>query len=182
VSTLARAALACRRPEWLDLAVEGLAAFDAPVEAGGVRSVFSGRVYYEEYPVPPWRSRAFNGFLVSLLCLMDMARLAPGSTASRLLDDGLSSLDAALDDWDLAGWWTYTYPVPRLVATPGYHRFHIELLSLLGQLTARPRLLERAARWQRFEEQPWASSLAAVVGKAIRGRRRMARLFGAGGA
>jgi hypothetical protein len=181
-STLARASVACGRPAWLDLAVEGLAAFDVPVESGGVRSTYRGRVCFEEYPAPPWRGRCFNGFLVALLGLMDVARLAPGSAAGRLLDEGLASLDAALDDWDLGGWWSITYPVPGLVATPDYHRFHIELLALIGRLASHPRLLERAARWQRAEGRPWAPLTAAGVDKFVRGRLKLGRWLRRSGA
>ena len=100
--------------------------------------------------------------------------------ASAAFEDGISALAARLPLYDAWGWSRYDlFPHPIVhVASPFYHRLHIEQLLATNELAPDDRLQETAARWERSSRDSMARAAAVsrkVVFRVIRPRSRRVR-------
>jgi len=108
----------------------------------------------QEYPTTP-PSHVLNGWIYALWGLYDVSHVgATASTddASRAFEQGAMTLARRLPLYDvLGGWSRYDLYPHRLVhvASPFYHRLHIEQLLALERLVPGAGFAEHAARWQR---------------------------------
>jgi heparosan-N-sulfate-glucuronate 5-epimerase len=141
----------------------------------------------QEYPTNP-PAHVLNGWIFGLWGLYDLSAmgqrdLIPADLARRTssaFEDGISALAARLPQYDTWGWSRYDlFPHPIVhVASPFYHRLHIEMLRATNELAPHHRFEEMAARWERSATDP-AAKAAAVCRKAafrmIRPRGRFAR-------
>lgn len=109
----------------------------------------------EEYPTAP-HSFVLNGWIIALFGLYDVG-------ARDAFDAGVTALVARLHLYDTPiGWSRYDlYPHPLTnVASPWYHRFHIELLQTLDRLGPRPVFAETATRWHAAAGNPVTAGFA----------------------
>jgi heparosan-N-sulfate-glucuronate 5-epimerase len=141
----------------------------------------------QEYPTSP-PAHVLNGWIFGLWGLYDLSTMGQGdliradvaARASSAFEGGISALAARLPRYDTRGWSRYDlYPHPIVhVASPFYHRLHIEMLLATNELAPDHRLQEIAARWERSSRNPVAHA-AAVSRKAafrmIRPRSRRLR-------
>jgi hypothetical protein len=141
----------------------------------------------QEYPTNP-PSHVLNGWIFGLWGLYDLAAMGQadvipadlGRRTSSAFEDGISALAARLPRYDTGGWSRYDlFPHPIVhVASPFYHRLHIELLRATNELAPNHRFQQMAARWERSATDPLAQA-AAVCRKAafrmIRPRGRLVR-------
>jgi heparosan-N-sulfate-glucuronate 5-epimerase len=133
--------------------------FKVSIDKGGVQALLGSKIWFEEYAVnpPPY---TLNGFIVALLGLYDAKSHIDDPTLSHLCDEAMETLSSVLILFDAKGWSRYylaTHNVLGLtlsnLASPFYHRFHLELLKVMYALTAQKEYLTY------FET--WNSSLAA---------------------
>ena len=141
----------------------------------------------QEYPTNP-PAHVLNGWIFGLWGLYDLSAMRQGDVisadlarrSSSAFEDGISALAARLPRYDTRGWSRYDlFPHPIVhVASPFYHRLHIELLRATNQLAPNQRFEQMAARWERSATDPVAQT-AAVCRKAafrmIRPRRPFVR-------
>jgi heparosan-N-sulfate-glucuronate 5-epimerase len=138
----------------------------------------------QEYPTSP-PAHVLNGWIFGLWGLYDVAAmgergLMPADVAARAasaFDEGISALAARLPYYDAWGWSRYDlFPHPIAhVASPFYHRLHIEQLRATNELTPDPRFEEMVARWERSTENPVTQAAAVarkMVFRTIRPRHR----------
>lgn len=128
----------------------------------------------QEYPTNP-PSHVLNGWIFGLWGLYDAAAMGqrnvmPADVTARAesaFADGVAALAARLSRYDTGGWSRYDlYPHPIAhVASPFYHRLHIELLRATDELAPDYRLEEMADRWEQSSKSPLALG-AAVTRKA----------------
>ena len=141
----------------------------------------------EEYPTNP-PAHVLNGWIFGLWGLYDLSTTGPGDfisadvagRASSAFAEGTSALAAWLPRYDTRGWSRYDlFPHPIVhVASPFYHRLHIEQLLATNELAPDHRLQEMAARWERSSRDPVAHAAAVsrkVVFRMVRPRRRHER-------
>ena len=147
----------------LEAARAALVPFERDIESGGVRAYLRGAVWFEEYAVHP-PAYTLNGFIVALLGLYDAYRLAPdgASRYRRMFEDGTATLKARLAAFDAAGWSRYDLAYKavgparfRNLASPFYHRFHLELLQVMHGLTGEPTFLTYHEAWGRALDEGW---------------------------
>jgi hypothetical protein len=143
----------------------------------------------EEYPAEP-RPHVLNGWMWGLFGLYDLAHATADieqelrEEASSNFERGLESLVAELPNYETgAGWSTYDrYPHPIAnVASPFYHRLHVEMLRATARLAPEGPLagdLEATAdRWEAALSRPVtrATAVARKVGfRLVRPRGRAA--------
>lgn len=112
----------------------------------------------QEYPTSP-PSHVLNGWIYGLFGLYDLATLGqraeelPRSTVAAAEDAfrrGAAAVAARVHLYDAWGWSRYDLYPHRIVhvASPYYHRLHIELLRALNDLAPDERLLAAADRWE----------------------------------
>lgn len=138
----------------------------------------------QEYPTTP-PAHVLNGWIFGLWGLYDLSATGHGDAiptevarrASSAFEAGVSALAAWLPRYDTRGWSRYDlFPHPIVhVASPFYHRLHIEMLRATNELAPNETFEETAARWERSADHP-AAQVAAVTRKiafrVIRPRRR----------
>jgi heparosan-N-sulfate-glucuronate 5-epimerase len=132
----------------------------------------------EEGPGSP-PSHVLNGWIFSLFGLRDVAIALSEPRARELAEASTRCLLARLRDYDV-GWWTryslFPHTMPDL-AKPIYHRLHVDLMSVMHDLTGAPEFGAAAARWRSYDG-PVRRSLAVLsklpfVALEARRRRRM---------
>ena len=176
VSFLVRAARVLDRGELFDLATRTarpLLDLDSPL----VALTPDGPVL-QEYPTDP-PSHVLNGWLFSLWGLYDLAHSgrSPGGIAAEAADAfaaGSAALAARIDRYRTGLGWSlydlYPHPLPN-VASPFYHRLHVEQLRRQQELHPDPRTASVAAEWERAAHAAMPLALALSRKVAFRVRR-----------
>jgi len=173
-SLLVRIFLATGEDRFAEGAVLALGPLAVPTEEGGVRASLDGRPWPEEFPTTP-PSFVLNGGIFAIWGLYDVGVGLGDPGAAQAFAEAVETLAANIHRWD-HGWWSrydlYPHPVMNL-ASPFYHRLHIEQLRALDEIAPRPELRTIADRWERY----WASPLNRVraVSAKIRFRRAVPR-------
>jgi heparosan-N-sulfate-glucuronate 5-epimerase len=106
----------------------------------------------EEVPTEP-RTHILNGWVSALWGLLDVAIEFGDEAADAAYTQGWTCLRELLPRYD-TGWWTkYSlYPsTPSDLAKPIYHRFHIDQLRVLAQLTNERVFADTADRWEAYD-------------------------------
>lgn len=154
MSLLTRVASLTQTPSYLVAARAALGPLSQPVSSGGTLADFFGHPFYEEYPTSP-PSFTLNGYMYTLVGLVDLNAADPSSGAGSLLDQGLATLDYALPFYDLTVSTAYhlghiTNPPRPVYTIPSYHTQHVMLLRALTSI--RPDTIESfyAARWATY--------------------------------
>lgn len=131
--------------ELLTLCEGGARVFEKTVEDGGVRTVESGKVLYEEYPGYPL-PRVLDGFMFSLLGLYDLYTETREVHWLDLFNEGVGGLVSNIGLWDYRNKWSW-YGSHGYLCPPHYHKLNYLLLGLLGDLAGEKSLTRRAALW-----------------------------------
>ena len=154
MSLLTRIYRVTGKRDYLDAAVRGLRPLQIPVSRGGLRTVFLGHPFYEEYPTRP-ASLVLNGFMFTLLGLYDVARLAPHSAAHELYTSGVRSLLALLPYYDTPDGTSQYYSLLHLtdpprapqLASAHYTPIVVELVAALDSIAPHRTLAYYRDRW-----------------------------------
>jgi hypothetical protein len=154
VSVLVRAHKESGEPRYIDAARQAFAAFQLPIDQGGVAFTdSSGDLWFEEYIVSP-PTHILNGFIWALWGVHDyyLATLHPA--AQDLFSRGIRTLLHNLERYDLGFWSLYEQSGTRLpmVASAFYHRLHIVQLRVMHRLTGEEKFAQVADRWDRYTQ------------------------------
>ena len=124
-----------------------------PVAAGGALTEVDGLPFFEEYPTRP-PSLVLNGAIFALWGFHDVAEALGDRETRQWYEAGIEGLSSLLDRYDTGYWSRYDlYPHPAAnVASSAYHLLHINQLSVLGRLTARPEFDSIRERFERYRE------------------------------
>jgi hypothetical protein len=171
VSLFVRAAAVGGQAQFLDAAVRAAGPlFEPPL----LVPTADGPVL-QEYPTAP-PAHVLNGWIFALFGLYDLAATSGDERASNGFREGASTVAARVHLYDSGGWSRYDlYPHPLVhLASPWYHRLHIELLDVLNELAPDPRLVAVAARWEKSAASRAALAFAVarkVAFRLVRPRR-----------
>ena len=143
-------------------AMRALNAFFIDIKDGGVRITEAPQTWwYEEFSdtrvSPP---RVLNGFLYALVSINSVWKRTHDPRAKILLDNGIRSLKEHLPEYD-AKFWSY-YDAKRYLASPAYHRAHVDLLTKLHSATREAILDEYRRRWEGYSPGFWRRFISNV--------------------
>ena len=168
-SLLVRAFVDTGDERFAEAARRALGPLTVPSAQGGVLARLSGGAFYEEYPTQP-SSYVLNGVIFTLWGCYDVAVGLNDDRARRLFEEGVATLAAQIDRWDL-GWWSrydlFPHPLPN-VASLGYHELHVDQLTALGRIAPRSSLRDAAERFRRYAASRVDSKRALVAKVAFR--------------
>ena len=85
---------------YLEIAEKMIKSFEVLVENGGVKSMWEGTPFYEEYPDP--NSHVLNGYMFSLSGLYYAYKTTGNLQAKKLFDIGINSLKVKINQYDAA--------------------------------------------------------------------------------
>ncbi|MFQ5648938.1 MAG: D-glucuronyl C5-epimerase family protein [bacterium] len=130
-------------------------AFLHPVTQGGVAAAFQdGSLVFEEFTtqVP---SRVLNGHLFALLGIHDYACFWQEKAAKELFEVASSGLANNLSRYDTGYWNLYDLHPTRRLASPMYLKVHVQLLTILAELTGQSAFSETAEKWRGYGRNPF---------------------------
>jgi hypothetical protein len=145
ISALVRGWRLTKRPRLLELLRRAAKIFAVDVSEGGIRTRVNGSTFYTEIPGGPIPG-ILDGFLTSLLGLLDLYIETDDADVNHLLRDGIDGLKSLLPWWDYRNKWSW-YGNREYLSPPGYHWINCTLLKSLGRMTAEPVIMECAERW-----------------------------------
>lgn len=165
VSVLARAYILTKENIWIDAAGKAMSFMLRTIGDGGTLLIEGENYYFEEYPDQRGEKRSvLNGWIFSLFGLYDYLLLTDDSMVRQLFWNSAITMEKDLKDYDL-GYWS-CYDKSGRIASPAYHRLHIELLYVMADLTGREGFLTYAERWSDYQRKK-ANKGRAVIKKII---------------
>ncbi len=129
----------------------------------------------QEYPTDP-PAHVLNGWLFSLWGLYDLAQTGRSraqviGAAAEAFAAGAGALAARIECYRTVAGWSlydlYPHPLPN-VASPFYHRLHVEQLRRQQELLPDPRIAAAAVEWARSSRSAAPTALALVRKVAFR--------------
>ena len=154
-SLLVRLQRATGQGRYAAAAVSALAPMMRPASQGGVAAPLGPGRVPEEYPTDP-PSHVLNGCIFGLWGCFDVAAALGDPGATELADEGIAALADSLSRYD-TGWWSlydlFPHPLTN-VASPMYHRLHIDQLRAMSMIQSDPRFAATADRFERYAASP----------------------------
>lgn len=150
-SLLVRIHRATGERRYADAALAALAPMRTPASEGGVAANLGPGRVPEEYPTSP-ASYVLNGCIFALWGCYDVAVALTDSGADELAREGIEALADSLQLFD-TGWWSrydlFPHPLVNL-ASPVYHRLHINQLRAMALIEGDPRFEATAERFESY--------------------------------
>jgi len=138
ISTLVRYDSLFREAKALDIARKALAAYDVPIDRGGVLRVDDrGLKWYEEYACPGAGS-VLNGFIFSLIGAKEWYDYTGDPRGQEKFDSGMETLKRSIEAFELRlplMRWT-RYDNHFVIHSDKYHDLHVKQLQVLLELCA----------------------------------------------
>ena len=127
-----------KNPIDLEIAWRGIRAFQYSMENHGVRTNWSGTVWYEEEAtnntlVVQTPSHILNGMIFSMSGALYMHEFNDSAYGMQMFDDGMIAINAHAKDFDLGMWEKYSITSAR--ANPPYVGLHASLFNWLYGVT-----------------------------------------------
>ncbi len=96
--------------------------------------------FFEEYPKKSNSIHVLNGYMFSLIGLMEYNKIAKSKETERLLDEMLTTLDNIVSQYDFNGVWSF-YSLDKVsnisnhfrLAAPNYHKLHMILSKKISK-------------------------------------------------
>jgi hypothetical protein len=150
-SLLMRVYVASGEDLFAEAALLALRPLGIPQAAGGLRTKFGSGFFLEEYPTDP-PSHVLNGGIFALWGYYDVALGLADADARREFDEGVDTLAKNIHHWDTGVWTRYDlYPfVIKNLASPFYHRLHIDQLRAMELIAPRPEFVAAVERFERY--------------------------------
>ena len=137
--------------DYAERALRALEPLRRPTAEGGVHARLDGGIFFEEYPTDP-PSFVLNGGIFALWGCHDVALALSSPVARQLADEGKETLAANIHRYDTGQWSTYDlfpHPVPN-IASPAYHRLHIDQLRAHCEIAPDPRITRVIDRFEDY--------------------------------
>ncbi len=149
-----------------EAALRALKPMQRPVCDGGAHALLDGRPFPEEYPTSP-PSFVLNGAFFALWGYYDVWQGLGDEGAGAWFREGSDTLAWNIHRWDLGYWSRYDlYPHPVVnIASPRYHRLHINLLRAMQEVAPHREFLESLALFE-WEGCSTVRRIHAVIRKA----------------
>lgn len=129
-------------------------AFLHPVAQGGVVASFpDGALVFEEFPTDP-PSLVLNGHIFAMLGIYDYAKFRQDPRAQELFTVSVNGLKKNLERYDTGFWNLYDLHPTRRLASPMYLKVHVQLLTILADLSEENFFLEKAQKWRGYLNSP----------------------------
>lgn len=165
ISVLVRAYASTRDERWLDAAKKAMNFMIKSVSDGGTLLIDNEDYYFEEYPDNIGEKRGvLNGWIFSLFGVYDYLLLINDNIVQQIFNKSVLTLEKHLKDYDL-GYWSY-YDKRGRIASPSYHKLHIELLYVMGDLTDKKIFFTYAEKWSEYQKNK-IKKARAIIKKII---------------
>ena len=155
ISVLVRAYSLTQIKDYLEAAQRAAVPFTKSIQDGGVLSRLpkSNDLFFEEYPSGTAK-HVLNGYLYSLIGIVELCRFVPEAADLCRLDEHLSSLENNISRWDMGFWSAYDLEGEgqkvRNYTTFDYHSHHLAQLFYLSETLDSDYLKQVCKRWSNY--------------------------------
>ncbi|MFN6202369.1 MAG: D-glucuronyl C5-epimerase family protein [Acidobacteriota bacterium] len=156
ISCLTKAYLYTNDTSYLTYASAAADFYDIDVSNGGFTTSFGDQqIFFQQYTnCAEWRRYGLNGFLVSILGLLDLNRMTGTTRVQDLLDRSITYLKGHIHLWESKGIWTNLYRSEVGVSKSiDYHIFHSELMYAIAAMTGDGDLYKIYDNWASIEPE-----------------------------
>ncbi|MCB0875115.1 MAG: D-glucuronyl C5-epimerase family protein [Solirubrobacterales bacterium] len=151
-SLLVRIHLETGEDEYAEAALAAVEPMRRPVPSGGVAGELDGGWLPEEYPTEP-ASHVLNGAIFGVWGVYDVGAALGDESAAELAREGVNTIADSLHRYDTGYWSRYDlFPHPIFnIASPMYHRLHVNQLRAMEAISDDPRFAATAERFAGYE-------------------------------
>lgn len=112
-------------------------------------TLYDGKeIILKEFPEKP---TVLNGWIFSLFGLFDYYIVTKDNDVKSFLETSIESLVNLISKFDI-GYWS-KYDLDKKIASPFYHRLHVELLKVLCDLTGKKIFLDYSKKFSRYQKR-----------------------------
>lgn len=123
------------------------------LDGGFKRIDKNNNIWFEEYPTNP-PSFVLNGFIYSILGILDYYRVTKKENAKYLWDECVKTLEINLSKYDVWYWSIYDQLKKQLVSYYYQKNVHIPLMQIMYQLTNKEIFNYYAIKWEKNLNNP----------------------------
>lgn len=151
ISLLSRMHAITGNRKYLDTALRAFQSFLIDVEKGGVRRAIDSGVVFEEAPTRRL-SCILDGFIFSLLGLSDLYIFQHQAIAFHEMNHAIETLERILPQYEMRFWSRADLynERPKMIASPFYHKLHIQQLKVLYRITNKDVFKIYSDRWNEY--------------------------------
>lgn len=149
ISVFLRAYQLLNNEKYLDLSHRVFKSFYLEYEEGGFRRIDeNGYLWFEEYPTKT-PSYVLNGFIYSILGILDYYRVTRNSEAKNIWNECVKTLEVNLHKYDVWYWSVYDQLKEQLVSYYYQKNVHVPLMKIMYLLTEKEIFNSYAIKWQK---------------------------------
>ena len=154
---------------YVEAAIAAMRPMEVPATAGGVAAELGGGYFPEEYPTEPG-SYVLNGAIFALWGCRDVSIATGDELATRLYAEGIETLAANIDRYDVGFWSRYDlFPHPvRNIASGAYHQLHLTQLRAQQTIDPKPSFAAAIERFAAYQDSATCRSRATAEKVAFR--------------
>lgn len=163
ISLYLRAGQLFNEPKYIEIAEKIFLFFQYDYSQGGaLRIDKNGYKWLEEYPSNP-PSYVLNGFIYSLLGILDLYRVTKNPNAKELYDNCILTLEKNIHKYDLFYWSVYDQDKKELVSYYYQKNVHIPLMAILFNLTKKDVFKTLEIKWSKQLNSKMALFLVQIM-------------------
>lgn len=151
VSVLLRAYLKTKQECYLQKAKHAYECMVRPLNKLGTQRIKNGSIYYEEFATEGAEATVLNGWIFSIFGLIDYFKIVQNKETEKLLKESIKSLYENIEYYDVDGW-SY-YSLDKKIASPFYHKLHINQLKVLNDLYPDFRCEKIIQKWEKTDSR-----------------------------
>ena len=146
-SLLLRAFIESKNIKYKNCAYRAIKFMMINIENNGCTLYNEDDVILKEFPNKP---AVLNGWIFSLFGLYDMLLVENNLEIKKYYDKTMNTLIKMLPKYDLKYW--SKYDIDKKIASPFYHKLHIELLKVLYELNGNEIFIEYAKKFEKYQK------------------------------
>lgn len=151
ISLLSRVHAITGNKKYSETASRAFQSFLVDVEKGGVRRTVGRGVVFEEAPTTRL-SCILDGYIFSLFGLTDLYTFLHHEGALREWNHAIETLEHILPQYEMRFWSRADLynERPKMIASPFYHRLHVQQLKVLYRVTGKDIFKIYSDRWNKY--------------------------------
>lgn len=152
ISVLLRAYLISKDDLWLNAAQSAVEFMITDLNNGGTLRIEDDDIVFEEYAdLEGSKKSVLNGWIFSLFGVYDYLKIKNDNKIRKIYNNSLNTLKRNLSCYD-CGYWSL-YDRTGRIASPAYHDLHIELLTVLSDISGDDTFMTFAEKWKNYQKK-----------------------------
>lgn len=163
--------------KYLDTATKAFNSLEYDYADGGTKRIDSqGCIWFEEYQTKE-PSFVLNGFVYTVLGILDFYRATNDEKAKKLYDDCVHTLETNLHKYDKWYWSVYDQEKKELVSHYYQKNVHIPLMGIMAELTQKDIFKKYLYKWEKQLASPFCNLYTKLMYRVQPRLQRIKKMF-----